>query len=233
MHLNARFGAVAQRGLSIVELMVGVAIGLIVVAAASLLMTGQLAENRRLLAETQLQQDLRAATDIITRELRRAGANIESQSLRTMWFPGKSAAVVENPFAEPLTPAASSTDSETRFTYNPGDSGDALFGFKLEGGAIKTKMLAGGWQELTDPRVLNVTSFVITRDPDTSIQVPCAKPCPDTTAACWPKVIVRNFKVLISASARSMPGVDRYTESRVRVRNERLQFSSPGLVCPI
>ena len=64
----------SQRGLSIVELMVGIAIGLIIVAAASLLMSGQLNENRRLLAETQLQQDLRAASDIITRELRRIGA---------------------------------------------------------------------------------------------------------------------------------------------------------------
>lgn len=232
MCLTSRIGPVAQRGLSIVELMVGVAVGLIVVAAASLLMTGQLTENRRLLAETQLQQDLRSATDIITRELRRAGADIEFNSLQTMWFPGKTAAVAENGFSEPLTPAASTSASETRFTYLPFDSGDTLFGFKLEGGAIKTKMLAGGWQELTDPRVLNVTSFVISRDPDTSIQVPCAKRCPDTTAACWPKVIVRNFTVSITASARSMPGVDRSTESKVRVRNERVQFSAPGLVCP-
>ena len=42
-------GRRAQLGMTIVELMVGVAIGLIIVAAASLLMTNQVVENRRLL----------------------------------------------------------------------------------------------------------------------------------------------------------------------------------------
>ena len=53
--------------------MVGVAIGLFVVAAASMLVVTQLSDNRRLTLETQVQQDLRATADIITRELRRAG----------------------------------------------------------------------------------------------------------------------------------------------------------------
>ena len=53
----------AQRGLSIVEMMVGIAVGLIVVAAATLMVAGQLADNRRLLLETQVQQDLRASAD--------------------------------------------------------------------------------------------------------------------------------------------------------------------------
>ena len=62
-----------QRGLSLVELMVGIAIGLLVVAAAATLMSTQLNDNRRLLLETQVNQDLRAAMDIVTRDLRRAG----------------------------------------------------------------------------------------------------------------------------------------------------------------
>ena len=64
---------VRQRGLSIVELMVGIAVGLFVVAAASTLVATQLSDNRRLMLETQVHQDLRAAADIITREVRRSG----------------------------------------------------------------------------------------------------------------------------------------------------------------
>ena len=88
--LNARRRHVRslQAGLSIVELMVGVAIGLVIVAAAALLMTGQLVENRRLLVETQLQQDLRGAADIITRELRRAGTGQDTEALDTIWYAG-------------------------------------------------------------------------------------------------------------------------------------------------
>ncbi|MBL0296208.1 MAG: hypothetical protein IPQ21_03185 [Betaproteobacteria bacterium] len=53
--------------------MVGITVGLFIVAAAAMLVTTQLGDNRRLLLETQVQQDLRATADIITRELRRAG----------------------------------------------------------------------------------------------------------------------------------------------------------------
>ena len=61
------------RGLSLVELLVCIAVGMFVVASAAMLVSTQLNDNRKLLLETQVQQDLRAAADIITRELRRAG----------------------------------------------------------------------------------------------------------------------------------------------------------------
>ena len=51
------------RGVSIVELMVGITIGLFILAAATVMLTSQLADNRRLLLEAQVQQDLRATAD--------------------------------------------------------------------------------------------------------------------------------------------------------------------------
>ena len=225
----------SQSGLSIVELMVGIAIGLIIVAAASLLMSGQLTENRRLLAETQLQQDLRAASDIITRELRRVGADTETQSLQSLWFPRRTTAVQENLLSRPITiePAPGISAAEVKFTYNPGSAGIGIFGYKLVGGRIQTRMAAGGWQELTDPRVMTVTSFTITRDADTEIQVPCAKVCPGTNdAACWPKLKIRNLSVAIAASAAADSNIGRSIRTRVRVRNDYLGFPASGLVCP-
>ena len=78
MSVMARSGRPAMmrlrsRGLSIVEMLVGIAIGLFVVAGATLVATGQLADNRLLMLETQLQQDLRATADLVARELRRGG----------------------------------------------------------------------------------------------------------------------------------------------------------------
>ena len=67
-----RFNTKNQFGYSLVELMVGITIGLFIVAATSLMISTQLSGNRRMLLETQLNQDLRATADIITRELRRA-----------------------------------------------------------------------------------------------------------------------------------------------------------------
>ena len=71
--LKVQSGVRAHRGMSLVELMVGITVGLLVVAGASLLVSSQLSENRRLLLETQVQQDLRATADIIARQLRRSG----------------------------------------------------------------------------------------------------------------------------------------------------------------
>lgn len=239
----------SQRGLSIVELMVGIAIGLIIVAAASLLMSGQLNENRRLLAETQLQQDLRAASDIITRELRRVGAAFETQSLQSLWFPGRTTAVQENLLSSPVTiePAAGTSASEVKFTYNPGGAGIGIFGYRLQNGGIQTRMAAGGWQELTDPRVMTVNTFTITRDADSEIRLPCAKLCPDPPYTppytytpphtdCWPKLRIRNLSVNITASAVADSGISRSIRTRVRVRNDYLGFEPnpalPGQVCP-
>ncbi|MES1161637.1 MAG: prepilin-type N-terminal cleavage/methylation domain-containing protein, partial [Rhizobacter sp.] len=62
-----------QHGLSLIELMIGVAIALFIAVAGSTLLVGHLRENRALLLEARLTQDLRTAADLITRDLRRAG----------------------------------------------------------------------------------------------------------------------------------------------------------------
>ena len=78
---QAVLGARSQRGLSLVELMVGIAVGLFVVAGAVMVVTTQLGDNRRLLLDAQLQQDLRATLDIVTREVRRAGGVADATAL--------------------------------------------------------------------------------------------------------------------------------------------------------
>ena len=69
-----------QRGLSLVELMVGSAIGLIVVASALLALTHHLRESRGQLLETRLMQDLRTATELVAHNLRRAGPVNETEN---------------------------------------------------------------------------------------------------------------------------------------------------------
>jgi prepilin peptidase dependent protein B len=62
-----------QRGLTLVELMVGLAIALLLTAVALLAMSQHLRENHRLLIEARLTQDLQAIVDLVSRDLRRAG----------------------------------------------------------------------------------------------------------------------------------------------------------------
>lgn len=224
--------ACGQRGLSLVELMVGIAIGLIVVAAASMLMSTQLGENRRLLVETQLQQDMRAAMDIITRELRRTGSQSEALALQGLWVEGGSGALKNDYAASPTATVSGTAVSNLGFGYQQPGVGSAAFGFKLESGVVKT-LIGAAWQELTDANVLNITTFTITPQNGNSRRLPCPKPCPDGTTACWPEVQVREFAVTMVAEARNLPGINRSLTSNVRLRNDYVRFNTGTAdLCP-
>jgi len=234
-----------QRGLSIVELMVGVTIGLLVVAASALLVSGQLTENRRLLLETQLQQDLRATTDIIVRDLRRAG--------------GWQEAVLTGPWSTENTDPQCNRyatldvegDSVIYRYYRNGDNNSGL-GIKLENGVLKSAIQGpstvssttcdqhqqpGGWQELTDSRTLRVTRFDIALEDDGSTpeRLPCAELCADGSTQCWPTFEVRRLTVEIEAESVADPNVRRSMAATVKVRNDFIGFhddANPTLICP-
>jgi prepilin peptidase dependent protein B len=163
-----RHGAV--RGLSIIELMVGVAIGLAVVAGGAKLLADGLVGNRRTMVEATISQDLRAATDVIARDLRRAGY-WQNSHLGVTGIPA-----LNNYRA--VTPAPSAgTVATVEYSYsNDGNNtrDDAeFFGFDRATdangmGFLRMKLgQAGGaggtpnWQPLTDPRSVNVTGFTV------------------------------------------------------------------------
>jgi Tfp pilus assembly protein PilW len=54
--------------MSIVELLVGVAVGLLIIGGATKLFVDYLVSTRRSLVETRVNQDLRAAADLIARD---------------------------------------------------------------------------------------------------------------------------------------------------------------------
>ena len=222
-----------RHGMSLVELMVGIAVGLFIVAAATTLMANQLSDNRRLLVETQIQQDLRASMDIITRQLRRAGALdiLQAQSgLATATGVGGVRAQAR---FTTVTPAAiASSDVEFGFFRNMGDQGP--YRFKLENDGIKTQVGGGGGlHELTDVNVMKVTAFTVTPAVVASATLPCPKLCPDNTAACWPRLVVRDYTVTMDAQAKNDATVRRTMSSTVRLRNDWVQFNGPGVASPV
>ena len=215
-----------QRGLSLVELMVGIAVGLVVLAASVLVVTGQLTENRRLLLDTQLQQDLRATADIITRQLRRAGAWTRADM--GVWQPGVPAIRNWNSSID-----ETGGGTEITFDYQRAPGLDGPYGFKLEDGVIKSLLSTAGWQDLTDTNVMIVTSFSVTPSgDDVTYTIPCPKACTADPAdanatACWPTLTMRRYVVDIAARSRTDENVVRSIRSQVRVRNELVAFNDP------
>ena len=203
---------VCQRGLSLIELLIGVAIALFIAATGSTLLVGHLRENRALLLETRLTQDLRTAADVITRDLRRAG----------YWG---NAGTGANPYAA-LAPAAAASDAVSlRYSMDPTENNvvdsNEQFGFRLRGGAIELQLGAGNWQALTDAGTLTVTAFSVTPDvQDLSLASFCATACAAGSTTCPPHQQVRNLVVAITAALVSDTRVVRSVRSNARVRND-------------
>ena len=225
-----------QRGLSLVELMVGITIGLFVVAAAVTLTSNQLVDNRRLLLELQIQQDLRATMDIMTRQLRRAGTNTVFAQARVA-ADGLGGIKPTEPDAKVTTAGVGPNQTEFRFYRNAAEQGP--FGFRLDeaNGVIVTQIGPGNPQELTDRSAMLVTALTFDSQPLVSGRLPCPNLCPgpDPTG-CWPELVIQRFTITILAEARSNPNIRRSLSSDVRVRNDWLRDEAAAgvtQVCPV
>lgn len=225
-----------QRGLGLVELMVGLTIGLIVTAGAIMLTTNQLADHRRLVLETQVQQDLRAAADLMLRDLRRAGFWVLPEN--GVWAAGQPlqrsayGAIELNDRGDGFTYDYSGADNrKTSNPKNPEDNvvNDATerFGFRLQDGSMQFRT-GGRWQPLTDPATLEVTSYDVNiHTQNVSLDEFCPRPCP-AGAVCEPFVQqLRHVEIRLSGRAVHDPAVVRNVRLTARVRNDAISGSCP------
>ena len=246
-------GRDAQRGLSIVELMVGITISLFILAGASLVLTTQLDSNRRLLLEAQVQQDLRTAADMISRDVRRAGywgkafCQVQPASLDPVACP----AGLVNPYTlmAPVVAAGAqvvgtleyrrSTDFENGNPINEEDDAVDIqdgqpreqAGFKFNQGAGTIEYLVGNnnWQTITDPAVLQITQFSMTITSQ-ALPVPCAAlGCQALGPACGGPMSVHSRELTFTIVGRAVhdASVERSLRENVRLRN-----SVPVEQCP-
>jgi type IV pilus assembly protein PilW len=212
-----------------VELLIGMAIGLFIVAAAGSLLTGNLRENRNLMIESRLMQDLRTAADMITRDLRRAGYwAAATAGVRT----DGSAALPSNPYVD-VTPLTAAADNVSfRFsrdaTENNAVDSNEQFAFRLRNGAIELQLGAGNWQALTDANTLTVTEFSVTPVvEEISLAAFCTLPCPAGSTTCPPKQQVRSLAVALSGRATGDARITRSVRSQVRLRNDPVIGACP------
>ncbi len=217
-----------QSGLSLIDMLIGLVLGLFVISNGLLLLASHLNENRILVAEARLMQDLRVAANTITRDLRRAGYwGNATAALRPDGAAG-------NPYQE-ISPPATPTDAlRLRFSRDASENNvvdaNEEFGFRLRNSGVDT-LLGGSWQALTDPATIRITSLRLT--PTISeIEQPalCSRPCPPAgvgTELCPPRVQVRHFAVEISGESPLDPGIRRSVTAGARVRNDAMVGACP------
>jgi len=198
-----------QRGMTLVELMVGLTIGLLIALIGSALLVGQIRENRGLVQEARLTQDLRIAADIVARDLRRAGyRGGEARG------PNAYAAITVSGAASDAVSLSYSRDT----LANDRVDANEQFGFRLRNGAIELQLGAANWQALTDATTFTVTSFTIAPAlQDIALESSCAHNC-SSGISCPPHTQVRSFTVTITAKLISDAAVVRTARSQAHTR---------------
>lgn len=218
-----------QRGLSLIELMVGLAIGLFITAIGGTLLASHVRENRSLLLEARLMQDLRTAADVITRDLRRAGYWAGATS--GVWSAGTTG-VIANPYTALMPDNAASDAVSFRYSRDVAENNvvdsNEQFGFRLRNGAIEMLLGGSGWQALTDTGTLSVSAFSVTPSVERiDLQASCSKACPAGSTSCPPRQEVRSLALLISGRSATDAGVTRSVRSQVRLRNDSFTGTCP------
>ena len=154
-----------QRGVTLIEMMVGIVVGLIVVWGMSTVYVNSARGSRTTTSANALNQDMRAVMDIMVGDIRRAG------------FRNSITGVGNNPFTAATTNIIVAANC-VLYSYDAGGAADVAnagvdyFGFRLTGNVVQTldptaavASTAGGcatdaqWQNLTDERAISVTAL--------------------------------------------------------------------------
>ncbi|WP_428422549.1 PilW family protein [Methylibium sp.] len=209
-----------QRGLSLVELLIGCAVALFIVSGALKLFVDHLRDSRRLLLEARVHQDMRAASDLIARDLRRAG----------YWQAAPGGGL--NPYRL-IAPAGSTATATVTYSFSrdaiENDTVDAAesTGFRLATDTLQT-LNGGSWQAVTDPGTVRVVRFSVTPQ---IMTVPlgqfCLPACAAGSAGC-PALHVRSYLIELRGQSATDPGVVREIRESVHVRNDELSIAA----CP-
>lgn len=234
-----------QRGLTMLELLVGVAVGLIVVLGAVKLAIDAFGSNRRMLLETRVNQDLRAAADLIARDIRRAGywQNAASGIFTTTG----SGTVISNPYTGIALDTSNANAHVIEYRYardatNTVETAEEA-GFRLSNGVLEFLNGDGGWQALTDPRVVTITNLSVTAVParvvDLYTYCACMTKLTCTAAqfqdstlstnyvSSRPTVTIRQYDMVLAGRSATDAAVQREIRETVRVRNDVMSGSCP------
>lgn len=223
-----------QVGWTLVDLMVGMAVGLFLCAVAGTLMLSQWREHRHLLAETLLQQELRNAIALMRHEVHRSGADPAAHELMPERgrLPSRPAVA---PRLQLLLGGAPIPDESAgdglRLVYVRAEAGEARRrierGFRLQGTQLQY-LLEHSWQPWSDSNTVRFIRMEV-RLAGSEGSLPDACPCagsPREVRSCDTRLQAQTLHVLLVGQSRLDPHTVRSISSSIHVRNQRLAWTA-------
>ena len=220
-----------QRGTTLTEMVIGITLGLIILAGAVGMLSAEIRGNTDLLRTTRLNNEMRSAMDMITHDLRRAG--YWGAAPNGVWWTGLGA-LVANPFASVDT----GTPGQATYAYDANGNGALDDGerFRVQlntavGAAEFVSLSAAGatisTSALTDFGLTNFTGLAFAAV-DRTATTTCLKGGPGPVLPTPPLIHIRQITVTMTAQLRADPAVTRTLAESVRVRNDWIEGSCPS-----
>lgn len=212
-----------QRGFTMVELLMGLGVGIFLLGSGIYLYSVLMSSFYSLLASNRLELQMTSAMNSMVTNIRRAGyyasavGNI-AQGSNTNPFMA-SAVDLQTPSSSCILfaydadvnsalPATNSTTSDERFGYRL--SGTVVQGRPLTDSAFSCS--SGVWENLTDPNLIQITNLTFTISPTVV-----------TLNAIGNTLVIRNVTISITGRLANDATVTRTMTETVRVRNDKFQ----------
>lgn len=173
----------AQLGLNLVELMIGLVVGMIVLAAMTVVYLNTTRGSKDTLNANRLNQDIRAVMDIMVSDIRRGGYWGTANGLSANPFTTRTGTATDTylPSSNCILYSYDATYKDGDTTGTPSAAGVDSFGFRLSGNAVQTLTatslvnnsnaavcnnsgLTWTWNSLTDSKVINVSALTFSTE---------------------------------------------------------------------
>lgn len=208
-------------GFSLVELLVGLAVGLIAISGALSIVITTLASSNTTLGATRLNEDLSAAMQVLVNDVRRAGYwGTTNDSIFDYDTPSMTRASA-NCLLYAYDEDADSTLDSTEY-----------FGFRLSNGTVEMRTRGDSltdcadsdnrWESLTDPDIITVTAFTFTDSSQCVDSKSVDAACGDPSASPNPFVKVRQLDITLTGVLAGDGAVTKTLQESVRLRNDEV-----------
>jgi prepilin peptidase dependent protein B len=226
-----------QHGISLIEIMISLSIGLIIIAAAITIYITSVKGSADIAKSARLNHDMDSALALMVNDIRRAGywggANVDADSR-------------DNPFTvSGTTDLQIPSASCVLYTYDADEDGivdpDEYYGFRLNAGNIQMRSSniaceAGGWNSLNiseGREQVEITGLTLAQSfkclrkrldaADASYDTPCADAAAAGNLATDDRVIeTREISITVTGRAKNDATVTKTLSDRVKIRNDRI-----------
>lgn len=210
-----------QSGLSLIELMISIAVGLLLLAGVVTIYSNSVISNSNSMRTAKLNQDMRAIMLMMVNDIRRAGYSGATAA---------AAGIGAGPGTNPFRTINTATPGCILFNYDLNenstvDNATEDFGYRLSDGMVQSRPAggtcgAGAWQTLSDDRTITITALTFTP----RMGVSSVDTNGDGVIDIW--IGVRTYDIAMSARLTNDASVTYTLTESVRVRNDLLSATA-------